>query len=830
MLDRMKLGLKLIVAFALLVIVAAGIGGMSIRSMNNMANEENIIYNVNLKSIESIANMMAALRAVGVGERGLLVTKMFSDPEVRKAQFDYVDARMEDLEENWKVFEPIERTAEEEKVWSSFASTFESWKNGHETFMNYMKEKERLIDSGVSEQDARVASIDDKAYEAYMIARGDWLEADNLLMEIEHINDAGALEADEAFKAMAASARTMMLIIIAVGVLLAIALGLYFISNVNGIIRTLMGEAGKLAEAAVNGQLATRGDPEKVNFEFRGIVTGVNDTLDAVIGPLNVAAEYVDRISNGDIPPKITDEYKGDFNEIKNNLNKCIDAVNLLVADASVLSQAAVEGKLATRADASKHQGDFRKIVAGVNDTLDAVIGPLNVAAEYIDRISNGDIPARITDNYNGDFNEIKNNLNKCIDALSGLINDMNHMSKEHDAGDIDVVMDAAKFEGAYKEMASGVNNMVNGHIAVKKKAMACVAEFGKGNFEAPLERFPGKKAFINENIEEVRSRLKALIADANMLSVAAVEGKLATRADASKHQGDFRKIVQGVNDTLDAVIGPLNVAAEYVDRISNGDIPARITDNYNGDFNEIKNNLNKCIDALSGLINDMNHMSKEHDAGDIDVVMDAAKFEGAYKEMASGVNNMVNGHIAVKKKAMACVAEFGKGNFEAPLERFPGKKAFINENIEEVRARLKALIADAVMLAQAAVDGALSTRADVSKHQGDFRKIVQGVNDTLDAVIMPVNEAAEILNYVAQNDLTKLVKGDYKGDHAKIKESLNTAITNLNNVLAQVIDAVTQVGSAAQQISSSAQGVAEGTSEQASSLEEVSSSLEEMS
>ena len=59
------------------------------------------------------------------------------------------------------------------------------------------------------------------------------------------------------------------------------------------------------------------------------------------------------------------------------------------------------------------------------------------------------------------------------------------------------------------------------------------------------------------------------------MLAKAAVEGKLATRADATKHQGDFREIVQGVNDTLDAVIGPLNVAAEYVDRISKGDIPA---------------------------------------------------------------------------------------------------------------------------------------------------------------------------------------------------------------------------------------------------------------
>ncbi len=61
------------------------------------------------------------------------------------------------------------------------------------------------------------------------------------------------------------------------------------------------------------------------------------------------------------------------------------------------------------------------------------------------------------------------------------------------------------------------------------------------------------------------------MMADAMMLSQAAVEGKLATRADAGKHQGDYRKVVEGVNATLDAVIGPLNVAAERVDEISQG-------------------------------------------------------------------------------------------------------------------------------------------------------------------------------------------------------------------------------------------------------------------
>lgn len=105
----------------------------------------------------------------------------------------------------------------------------------------------------------------------------------------------------------------------------------------------------------------------------------------------------------------------------------------------------------------------------------------------------------------------IKQALNAQLDAF---ISAMKHMAEEHDKGDIDVDVPPENFTGAFKTMAQGVNAMVAGHIAVKKKAMACVAEFGKGNFKATLERFPGKKAFINDTIEQMRSNLTGLISD----------------------------------------------------------------------------------------------------------------------------------------------------------------------------------------------------------------------------------------------------------------------------------------------------------------------------
>ncbi|NMG50983.1 methyl-accepting chemotaxis protein, partial [Azoarcus communis] len=152
-------------------------------------------------------------------------------------------------------------------------------------------------------------------------------------------------------------------------------------------------------------------------------------------------------------PPRITDNYNGDFNAIKNNLNTAIDAINALVADAVMLSRAAVEGKLATRADASRHQGDYQRIVQGVNDTLDAVIGPLNVAADYVDRIAKGAIPPRITDSYNGDFNTLKNNLNTAIEAVNALIADAVMLSQAAVEGRLDTRADASRHQGDYRKI-----------------------------------------------------------------------------------------------------------------------------------------------------------------------------------------------------------------------------------------------------------------------------------------------------------------------------------------------------------------------------------------
>ena len=547
-------------------------------------------------------------------------------------------------------------------------------------------------------------------------------------------------------------------------------------------IATLQGllvEAQLLTKAAIAGKLETRGNADKFQGGYKEIVEGVNKTLDAVIGPLNVAAEYVERISRGEIPKKITDTYNGDFNEIKNNLNQCIEAVTGLVAEAGRLTTAAVEGKLDTRGDAGKFQGDFAKIVEGVNKTLDAVIGPLNVAAEYLECISRGEIPEKITDAYHGDFNEIKNNLNKCIEAVTGLV------------------------------------------------------------------------------------------AEATMLTKAAVAGKLDTRGDAGKFQGDFAKIVQGVNKTLDAVIGPLNVAAEYVERISRGEIPGKITDAYNGDFNEIKNNLNQCIEAVNGLVKEAAKLTEAAVTGKLDTRGEASKFQGDFAKIVEGVNKTLDAVIGPLNVAVNYVDRIAKGDIPQPItETYNGDFNKIKNNLNQCITVVNGLIAEAQMLTKAAVEGKLGTRGNAAKFQGGFAQIVQGVNDTLDAVIGPLNVAADYVDRISKGDLPEKITDKYNGDFNQIKNNLNLLIAALNDVtslaqamaqgnltvavkprsdrdtLMQTLDmmlrrlnqivvdvktAAKNVASGSQQMSSSSEEMSQGATEQSAAAEEASSSMEQM-
>jgi methyl-accepting chemotaxis protein len=173
-----------------------------------------------------------------------------------------------------------------------------------------------------------------------------------------------------------------------------------------------------------------------------------------------------------------------------------------------------------------------------------------------------------------------------------------------------------------------------------------------------------------------------------------------------------------------------------------------------------------------------------------------------------------------------------------------------INESMQDVVRAIGALTHDATALVDSATAGKLEERADASRHGGEFRKIIEGVNSSLDAVATPLKDFAVDLEQLANGDLTVEARTDYKGDFAKVATAVNLLAHNVRTAMrligkssadllgaAEYLNSVSQtmsasadeterqahvVSGASQNVSANVQTVASGAGEMELSIKEI--------
>ena len=831
MFAKMKTGTKILAGFVSAIVVTVIVGVVGYRGISEMKQQLVEVGKVRLPSVRGLQKMVAGQFEASYGLRGLINRRMMDTP-TRTAQYKRVEDGLKRADDGWKMYETLPQTAEEAAMWKELPPAWEAWKKGLATIVDLSKEKDHLMAGGLKTDDPTIKALDDKTFEVANETRTALQNSVGKLVDLTNLNTKLADESVAKGESAASSSIMFTMVVTTMGTVVLLGLGVFLAKSISKVLRNLIGEAKRLTKAAVEGKLQIRGNPDLVTLEFRPIVEGINATLDAVVAPINVTAEYVDRISKGDIPPKITDTYNGDFNEIKNNLNACIDTISGLLRETNTLIQATQEGKLQTRGNAQQFAGGWGELVGGVNKLIDAFVAPINVTAEYVDRISKGDIPPKITDTYNGDFNEIKNNLNACIDTMSGLLRETNTLIQATQEGKLQTRGNAQQFAGGWGELVGGVNKLIDAFVAPINVTAEYVDRISKGDIPPKItDTYNGDFNEIKNNLNACIDTMSGLLRETNTLIQATQEGKLQTRGNAQQFAGGWGELVGGVNKLIDAFVAPINVTAEYVDRISKGDIPPKITDTYNGDFNEIKNNLNACIDTMSGLLRETNTLIQATQEGKLQTRGNAKQFAGGWGELVGGVNKLIDAFVAPINVTAEYVDRISKGDIPPKItDTYNGDFNEIKNNLNACIDAINAMVADAAMLSKAAVEGKLATRADASKHRGDFRKIVQGVNDTLDAVIGPLNDAAKTLKAMAAKNFAKPMLSDYAGDFKALKTAVNAVVENVRSAVSQINDSAAQFGEGSRVIAESSQTLASGVQQQSSAVQQVTASIEELS
>lgn len=204
---------------------------------------------------------------------------------------------------------------------------------------------------------------------------------------------------------------------------------------------------------------------------------------------------------------------KDEIGQMREAFRTIVQAIRDLENDTDVLIEAAMEGRLSERADVEKHQGSYRRIVEGINATLDATIQPINESAQVLDELSQGNLNVGVTGEFKGDFAIVKNALNMTVETLKMYINDITYVLSQIAEGILTVSIDS-EYKGDFAELKTSINKAVHSFHNVLGDIDGAAEEVASGTTQVS-----GSSQTISQGATEQASAIEELTASVTQIA-----------------------------------------------------------------------------------------------------------------------------------------------------------------------------------------------------------------------------------------------------------------------------------------------------------------------
>lgn len=172
--------------------------------------------------------------------------------------------------------------------------------------------------------------------------------------------------------------------------------------------------------------------------------------------------------------------------------------------------------------------------------------------------------------------------------------------------------------------------------------------------------------------------------------------------------------------------------------------------------------------------------------------------------------------------------AAIAKGNFAIEIPVL-SERDVLGRTMTEMKQAIMDLTGNVEGMAVAAKQGILSERRNPDAFSGAYRSIIIAMNDMLEAIVTPLQEALRVADDFAQAKFSSRFDEavDVRGDLIALKNGLNAVGKELSLVIGEVGEQVSEMSASAEQAAASVQEVSAGANSIAESSEKVSSNAD---
>ncbi|MBI4913459.1 MAG: MCP four helix bundle domain-containing protein [Acidobacteria bacterium] len=725
-LDNIKMGPKLIVSFLFTAAIAVFLGFFAVAKLAAANEADTMLFEKGTEPLMVWADIQQATYRIRANIRDMYIT---GDVEAYNKR---IAARQEERAKNLPIFEKSLATDAGRALWKSYVEN--QAKIGETN-----KEIARLLAAGSKGEAQKL-----------LYGEGEKLQADQnkIFDEMADLKVKFAKNLAEKNTADAHGAEKAMYILMALGALLAAGLGIVISRS---IARPLAKGVEMMNEMA-KGHLGMR-----LKMDRKDEIGALAKAMDGFTDDLQSVVQGLQQIAAGDLSRDFQAHDAQD--EIAPALKKATETLRAMSSEAKMLAKSAVEGKLATRADASKYQGEYRAIVQGVNDTMDAVVGPVNEVIRVMGSMEKGDLTARIATAYQGDFQKLAEAINNSAAKLAQALTEISGASNTVASSADELTASSNVMAGTAEQMT----NQANTAAAASEQASANVK-----NMAAGVEQISANANTVASASEEVSTNLRTVGAAVEQMSA-----NMRTIASASEQmQSSVNSVATAIEEmsvSLNEVSKSSGQAATVASKAAqSAGSTAQIVDKLGKSAQEI----GKVVDMIKGIAAQTNLLA-------LNATIEAASAGEAGKGFA-----VVANEVKELAKQTASATEEIRAQVEGMQTNTQGAVKAIDEIVQIINQinSISGTIA-------AAVEEQTATTNEISKNVGSA---AQGAGD----VAKNVTQAAVGANEVSRN-VQEAVKG------------VTDIARNINQLAAGATDVARNAGEAAKGMNDVARNVA---------------------
>lgn len=443
MLKNMKIAVRMGLGFGLVIVFMIALIMVSLNQLEDSRDKLDRMT-INNFRLHHANNMIEDAREVATTIRNILLQKDIRNTEAQKNKI--AESRKK-YDEGLKLIE--DKTPKEDTRKWDIISKIKTVTESSRSLTT------KMIDLASAEKYEEATDLLIKEAAPLMLQRVE--QIDELIKYDEERN---ALHYKETEKAEA-TARITMLIIGIIATALSVLIVIFLTLGITG----PLGRGVQMMQEMAQGHLGMRLKMDR--RDEIGILTNAMDLFSDYLQ--NVLVGTMKKIGDGDLSSEVVPKDSKD--EIAPAMKATIDFLRDIVAEINMLSKAAVDGKFSTRGDMDRFKGVYKGIIKGLNDVMDAVTDPLNMAAGYLVRVAKGEIPQPITKEYSGDFEALKNNLNDMGAILRGMLGSIRETSTNLTTATSEILAVTTEQASMSSEQSAAVNEATSTLQEVRQTA-----------------------------------------------------------------------------------------------------------------------------------------------------------------------------------------------------------------------------------------------------------------------------------------------------------------------------------------------------------------------